>query len=353
MFPHLVFSERFNWPWLQAHLNLRDQYLPYKSLIAKVLLNKNPNVRTVINKIDNVDTASKYRTFKYELLAKDPDMNVELKEEDCIFRFDYFKVYWNSRLNTEHCCLIKMFKEEEAVCDIMAEVEPFAIPAGKKKVFMWANDLNSDSYASLKDGIHHNKVHMRNQNDEFRVSFTQLTLSQVSKFVRSFNEDDRTFIRSAAQQLLRTNVTVNVSLKPSHSSCQMTNSSSTPLTLPLIHQPAKILRKARTFSHYVMNLLASALSFLNAFIGLYCGHKDLFAPHTMFRLSMVHIHCFSTKSENNVKKKRKICKEISERIQFEVKPDDSKVKIWDVRDVAPQKRMYCASFRLLSEVAFK
>jgi len=318
-----------------------------------VLLDKNPNVRTVINKIDDVGTASEYRTFKYELLAGDPDMNVELKEEDCIFRFDYSKVYWNSRLNTEHRRLIEMFKEGEAVCDVMAGVGPFAIPAGKKKVFVWANDLNPDSYASLKDGIHRNKVHMRNQDDEFRVSFTQLTLSQVSKFVCSFNEDGRTFIRSAAQQLLRTNVTVNVSPKPSRSSRQMANSSPTPSTSPPIHQPAKILREARTFSHYVMNLPASALSFLNAFIGLYRGHEDLFAPHTTSRLPMVHVHCVSTKSEDNVEEKRKICKEISERIQFEVKPDDPEVEIWDVRDVAPQKRMYCASFRLPSEVAFR
>lgn len=131
-----------------------------------MLLDKNPNVRTVINKIDDVGTTSAYRTFKYELLAGDPDMNVELKEEDCIFRFDYSKVYWNSRLNTEHRRLVEMFKEGEAVCDVMAGVGPFALPAGKKGVFVWANDLNPDSYASLKDGVQRNKVHMRNQEDD-------------------------------------------------------------------------------------------------------------------------------------------------------------------------------------------
>lgn len=141
-----------------AHLNLRYQYLPYKSLIASVLLDKNPNVRTVINKIDDVGNASEYRTFQYELLAGDPDLNVELKEEECIFRFDYSKVYWNSRLNTEHRRLVEMFREGEAVCDVMAGVGPFAIPAGKKRVFVWANDLNPDCHASLKDAIYRNKV---------------------------------------------------------------------------------------------------------------------------------------------------------------------------------------------------
>lgn len=136
-----------------------------------MLLDKNPNVRTVINKIDDVGGMSEYRTFQYEHLAGDPDMNVELKEEDCIFRFDYSKVYWNSRLNTEHHRLVEMFKEGDAVCDVMAGVGPFAIPAGKRKVFVWANDLNPDSYASLKEGVHRNKVRMRNEDSELLGHF--------------------------------------------------------------------------------------------------------------------------------------------------------------------------------------
>ena len=123
-----------------------------------MLLDKNPNVRTVINKIDDVGTTSEFRTFTYEVLAGDPDMNVEVKEEDCIFRFDYSKVYWNSRLNTEHRRLVEMFQPGEAVCDVMAGVGPFAVPAGKREVFVWANDLNPDSYISLKAAVERNKV---------------------------------------------------------------------------------------------------------------------------------------------------------------------------------------------------
>ena len=141
-----------------AHLNLREQYLPYKNLIATVLLDKNPTIRTVINKIDDVGTENEYRTFAYELLAGDPDLNVEVKAEDCFFRFDYSKVYWNSRLNTEHRRLVEMFQAGEAVCDVMAGVGPFAVPAGKKRVFVWANDLNPDSYASLSNAVKRNKV---------------------------------------------------------------------------------------------------------------------------------------------------------------------------------------------------
>ena len=34
-----------------AHLNLRDELLPHKQLIAQVLLDKNPSIRTVVNKV--------------------------------------------------------------------------------------------------------------------------------------------------------------------------------------------------------------------------------------------------------------------------------------------------------------
>ena len=102
-----------------------------------------------------------------------------------------------------------------------------------------------------------------------------------------------------------------------------------------------------------MNLPASALSFLPNFKGLYHGHETFFAPHTKTKLPMIHVYCFSTKSDDNKAEGIKICNEISAQLECAVKPDDEDVTIWDVRDVAPQKRMFCASFRLPEEVAFR
>lgn len=183
---------------------------------------------------------------------------------------------------------------------------------------------------------------------------TQLTSYQVSRFVRPSNEDGRVFIRSAAQQLLDTNTAVDITPKPSRST-RHTPSSSAALSTSssLFSQPAITLHQPKTFDHYVMNLPATAITFLDAFIGLYRGHETLFFPHTSTKLPMIHVHCFSTKSDDNVEEKMKICTEISERIEFEIKPDAPEVEIWDVRDVAPQKRMFCASFRLPGEVAFR
>lgn len=102
-----------------------------------------------------------------------------------------------------------------------------------------------------------------------------------------------------------------------------------------------------------MNLPASALTFLPDFIGLYRGQEPLFVPYATAKLPMIHVYCFSTKSDDNKAEEIKICKEISEQLKHEVKPGDPEVTIWDVRDVAPQKRMFCASFRLPKEVAFR
>lgn len=121
-------------------------------------MDKNPKITTVINKVDDVGNSSEFRTFAYEVLAGPDNMQVELSEGDCTFRFDYSKVYWNSRLQTEHKRLVDSFKAGEVVCDLMAGVGPFAIPAGKKGVFVWANDLNPDSISSMRDAVERNKV---------------------------------------------------------------------------------------------------------------------------------------------------------------------------------------------------
>lgn len=94
----------------------------------------------------------------YEILAGEDNLNTEVKECGSIFRFNYAKVFWNSKLQTEHDRLIGHFKPGEAVCDAMAGVGPFAVPAGRKGVFVWANDLNPDCVEALRDAIGLNKV---------------------------------------------------------------------------------------------------------------------------------------------------------------------------------------------------
>lgn len=102
-----------------------------------------------------------------------------------------------------------------------------------------------------------------------------------------------------------------------------------------------------------MNLPATAIDFLGSFNGLYHGHETLFEPHTNTKLPMVHVHCFSTKSDDNVAEHIDICKRITKELGYEIKPGDEELLIYQVRDVAPNKRMFCASFRIPRVVAFR
>jgi len=87
-----------------AHLNLREEVLPFKHLIAQVLLDKNaPRIKSIVNKTGMIETT--FRTFPLEVLAGEADLVVNLKEGGATFRFDFAKVYWNSRLSYEHARL--------------------------------------------------------------------------------------------------------------------------------------------------------------------------------------------------------------------------------------------------------
>lgn len=326
------------------HINLREQFVPYRFMIAEILKDKNPTIRTVIRKTEDVGAHSEFRTFPFEHLAGDKDMNVIQHEQNCEFRFDYSRVYWNSRLETEHRRLVDKFRPGEIVCDVMAGVGPFAVPAGKKKIFVWANDLNPHGWEVMQDAVKRNKV---------------------GQFVTPFNKDGRAFIPWAAKTLLESDpVTVTIpprQRREKKGGAKDTKPHPKPES-PAPSQPAEVFHRPTVFDHYVMNLPATAIEFLDAFPGIYAGKESLFAPHTEQRLPMVHVYCFSGHSEDERVDHVDICQRVSERIGYTITPDDCvggsgnpeiELSIHNVRLVSPNKQMFCASFRLPREVAFK
>ncbi|KAI8812777.1 Met-10+ like-protein-domain-containing protein [Cladochytrium replicatum] len=108
-------------------------------------------IRTVVNKTDNIDHT--FRFFKMELLAGENDMKTEVKEHGCIMKFNFSKVYRNSRLQVEDHRLVNMFKSGDLVIsEVFAGVGPFALPAAKNKgCTVFANNLNpcSNQYLCL------------------------------------------------------------------------------------------------------------------------------------------------------------------------------------------------------------
>ncbi|CAK7232793.1 tRNA(m(1)G37)methyltransferase [Sporothrix bragantina] len=354
----------FNTAGHVAHLNLRDRFKPYKSIVGQVLLDKNPQLRTVINKTDLVGTESAFRTFPYEVLAGRDDMDVEVRENNCTFRFDYSKVYWNSKLEPEHTRLLYLFKPGEAVVDLMAGIGPFAVPAGKRGVFVWANDMNPNSYEALTDAIQRNKA---------------------GAYVRPFNEDGLVFIHRSADLVRQASEANEGALdvadtkkpgskpapKPALAAAAATNPDGSKARKPA--PPRRHVPIPPTISHFVMNLPASAITFLPRFRGLYAGHEDLFKAKEGEstpppKMSMVHTHCFAPKNDDHSIPAGEVCDRVSAELGVpmtlcqryeDVEADDPLAAepkhllyVHHVRAVAPHKSMFCATFRLPATVAF-
>ncbi|KAM0841126.1 hypothetical protein ACQ4PT_059218 [Festuca glaucescens] len=141
-----------------AHLNLRDEHLPYKELIAQVVLDKNkPKIRTVVNKTDAIQ--NDYRTMQLEILAGHDSLVTTVIESGLRFKVDLATVYWNSRLATERQRLVNsIFTSSDVVCDVFSGVGPIAISAAKKVTYVYANDLNPIAVEYLERNIVLNKL---------------------------------------------------------------------------------------------------------------------------------------------------------------------------------------------------
>ena len=260
-----------------AHLNLRSEHEAFKYLIGSVILDKNPAIKTVVNKVGAIETT--FRFFQMEVLAGEDQMQVEVREEGCSFTFDYSKVYWNSRLQHEHRRLVELFRKGQRVCDLFCGVGPFAIPAAKKGCIVYANDLNPESVKFLNLNKEKNKI--------------------SSKNLLTFNSDARDFIMESHRLLNSTNLSDS---------------------------------KELFFNHYIMNLPASAHEFLDAF-------AELRALLPVDETPEIWIHCYV------------FCKPESspaELIEGELncKVDPEALIAHYVRNVAPNKDMYCVSFKL-------
>ena len=278
-----------------AHVNLRDEYLPYKLIIGRVIMDKNPSLKKVVNKIDVIST--QFRTFPMECIGgKDNgDYECEVKEGGYKFKLDFSKVYWNSRLQYEHRRLAEVIgkvdhggshkksgvakkgaQEGVVAADVMAGIGPFAVPLGVMGVKVLANDLNPHSYKYLDVNVKMNKCESK---------------------VESSCLDGREFVH-------------------------------------------KLTDEGTVVSDVIMNLPATAVEFLDAFRGWNVG---VCRP-------MVHVYCFvKCESMDASDAKGRILPRVESALGCGLA--EAEVKVHIVRDVAPKKPMCCVSFRLPEEVA--
>ncbi|KAJ3214103.1 serine/threonine-protein kinase M1 [Dinochytrium kinnereticum] len=320
-----------------AHLNLRDQYLPYKSIIGEVLLDKNKYIRTVVNKTDSIDHT--FRFFKMELLAGEDQMIAEIKESNCRFKVDFSAVYWNSRLQGEHDRIVRTFNKNDLVCDVFGGVGPFAVPAAKNVgCLVFSNDLNPVSYKYLIENI---------------------ALNKVAHLVKGYNSDGREFVRTSLEDLNNEAVIKELLGKaPPKKEKRLKNKDASGMaktpapveelpTLPKYAEPG-----FKMFSQYVMNLPGTAIEFLGiGSSGLYSFHGLLYKYKSLIPddhpMPIVHCHCFAHKVEE---KEEDVVKRAESYLGAKI--GDNLIKIVKVRGVSPKKEMLCITFRLPREVVF-
>ena len=263
------------------------------------MLDQQNTTRTVVNKTDSIDNT--FRFFKMELLAGEDNMVTTVHENGCTFTFDFSRVYWNSRLHTEHERVVGMLKKGDVVVDVFAGVGPFAIPAAKKGCTVYANDLNPQSYEALVENSRKN---------------------QVSHRLHAFNLDGRDFMREVIPKL------VDSSLKSSSAS-----------TVAVAADVAPVI-----CSHIIMNLPAMAVQFLDTLQGLFLSvPRD---KRNTIKLPTVHCYCFSKSEDPDKDSREMVEKNLGKPLA------EGSYSVLNVRQVSPNKVMMRVSFMLSPEVAF-
>lgn len=278
------------------HMNLKDNLLPYKTAIAQIFMDKTPGCRTVINKAQSIDNT--FRNFQIDLLLGDPDYQVQTKENGVVFEFDFSTVYWNPRLSTEHERLVNMLNSNDVLYDVFAGVGPFAVPAGKKKVNVLANDLNPHSFKWLEHNVKKRKVQHQ---------------------VKTFNKDGRDFILQDVRNHL----------------------------LDRIEQRNN---EQKEYSiHIAMNLPGLAVTFLNAFVGLLKNNEKGFNDSNKIPVPICHCYCFVKGVDDPKVMAQNL---VEENLGFKLVPGETLKEITFVRNVAPNKDMMRIDLLLTSDILF-
>jgi len=318
-----------------AHLNLRDDLLPYKRLIGQVILDKNaPRIRTVVNKMGKIENT--FRVLPMEVIAGEDDMEAKVIQHRIHFAFNFAEVYWNSRLEQEHARLVSTFQPGQTILDLTAGVGPFAIPAAKKGCTVHANDLNPRCVAYLAKNAKANGV-----------SKIQTYCMDAKDFVRKFVAANPPALAAAEAAI-----------------------AGDPSSAPPSSRPVP-------FDHAVMNLPASGVELLTAFKGFLPSSGDGVAASEL-AMPLVHCYTFGTTAtgghkvdgevldsgadSNRDSKKAsdaaatrammaEVVREAEQVLGCPLDPAKHQVTTREVRDVAPNKRMVLLSFRVPVEVA--
>ncbi|OEU19275.1 Met_10-domain-containing protein, partial [Fragilariopsis cylindrus CCMP1102] len=271
-----------------AHVNLRKELLPYKYLVGKVLLEKNaPRIQTVVNKLGSIDT--KYRTFGMEIIARNGNGN------------------GNSNNDNDND------DDDNNWSDVVVKEEGCEYRLDFRKVY-WNSRLG---------GEHRRLVQLIQQDTVNRMKKEPPQVSVSSSVIVVYAND----LNPSSYEYLVINAKRN--------KCDYINCNDDLGFLSSITD-----REIRP-DHYIMNLPATALEFLDAFRG-YPTTSSLLPQQQP--QPQIHVHCFAPKDIQESRTEIWNRMETALGCSLDEKLDN--VTIYPVRDVAPNKNMYCVSFRL-------
>ncbi|WWC92870.1 uncharacterized protein L201_007832 [Kwoniella dendrophila CBS 6074] len=368
-----------------AHMNLREEWLPYRYLIGQVILDKNPGLRTVVNKLDTIH--AQYRYFDMEVIAGDKDYITTLNESNCTFTFDFSLVYWNSRLHHEHERLIERFKPNSLIADVMAGVGPFAIPASKRGSYVLGNDLNPESVKWMK--VNRVKNHVENNlrifeqdgsafiqqaalevwRDPFKASLPNVSVRARKReekkrreaAISSTFEQDKAEGKPILNTVLDSLQSVTESLGLTNLAGTSKSNSDIDNSIKQTNQETHLPEPPKLIQHFIMNLPDSALTFLHSYNNCFkplLEEKDFTdkygseAEHLKDEeLALIHVYCFTREIEFE-KAQIDILMRASDDLKYELTTSTPGYNLHHVRSVAPNKDMYCLTFRLPKQVAF-
>ncbi|KAL5186000.1 tRNA (guanine(37)-N1)-methyltransferase 2 [Glycine soja] len=341
-------------------------------VVSLLSLKNYPRIKTIVNKVGTI--TNEFRVPEFEILAGEHNMITEVKQYGATFRLDYSLVYWNSRLEHEHKRLVSMFQAGETICDMFAGIGPFAIPAAQKGCIVYANDLNPDSIHYLRINAKINKVGdcIYAYNMDARKFISQMMeVPNTEVTLENSHEvpilDTRDNAESNSKNELLTVDTkdlgdsnnsgledVNGSTRHTATSVIAGKRSSTSYhegngeahgtdileggrrkgsaNKRMRGSEISVTKTWEHVDHVIMNLPASAVQFLDAFRGL------IQKKYWKGCLPWIHCYCFIRATETP----ETIIAVAESALDAHIQ--DS--RFHRVRDVAPNKAMFCLSFRL-------